>query len=126
MNKTIKSTSIFLYSIYILSCNSSKKDIENPLEFSRQLCSCLSLEYKKASVDSIGAENCSDSTVAKSRFLKIKMLYDSDPVSAKKIYLNTTLDSAKKFYSDVLFILDSMCFNKLDLDSIKKKPHIQM
>ena len=115
---------IYFASIIVLVFSCNKREIESPLEVAKSYCNCVEQEMHKYKDSLINVYDCEKKIFPDSRLMKIIMSVDADPIASK--YSKSTIDSARKFSSDVLKIIDSMCFNKFDSKRIKKTPHIPM
>jgi hypothetical protein len=93
---------------------------ENPYELSIQFCSCVKSQQKTGKDSLIDLNKCDKEILSKSRLLQIYMSED------KSAYSQSTLDSANDFALKVRDITDSMCIEKIDVNRIKKNPHIKI
>ncbi len=108
--------------VFVFSCN--KREVESPFEVAKSYCNCVEKEIDKYKDSLINVYDCEKKVFPDSRLMQISMSVDADPLASK--YSEATMDSARKFSSDVLKIIDTMCFNKFDSKRLKKVPHIPM
>ena len=114
----------FVLIIALFSCN--KRSLEDPFEVAKNYCNCVDEEMKKNKDSLINIYDCEKKIFPNSRLMQIEMFSDANPVSANREYSFATLDSANKFSSKVISIIDTMCFLKFDQKRVKKIPHIAM
>ena len=117
-----KAIVIVLFLVAIFGCNNTTQ--EDPFNVAKGYCNCVEEEMKKYKDSLIDIYGCEKKVFPESRLMKINMSFNAEPYQNK--YSEMTLDSARKFSSKVLTIIDTMCINKFDPKRIKKLPHIPM
>lgn len=115
---------IGLILIFVTGCENNM--MEDPFTVAKSYCNCVEENMKVYKDSLINLNDCENLIYSASRLMQIQMFSDADPIAANKKYSFATLDSASKFSSEVIRIIDTMCFIEFDQNHIKKLPHIPM
>jgi hypothetical protein len=105
---------IFLF-IFLTGCCRNNGS-EDPFVVARTYCDCLHAKLNKAADSSVNINECNP-VYGSSRLINIYIENDKDK------YSQYTLDSASRFFHQVHDIIDTLCYNKIDLGKIKRGRH---
>ncbi|MDB5279058.1 MAG: hypothetical protein JWR61_4013 [Ferruginibacter sp.] len=111
----------FLLVILNESCTSITNKNEDPLKVAKFYCNCVNHQLAGAKDSSVNLNDCETLLIHQSRLLTIYTDFDN-----LNNYSYLTIDSARKFATQVFNIEDTLCYEKLDFRKVKKIPHIKM
>jgi hypothetical protein len=109
---------ILIVVYFLLLLASCKREVESPHLVAENYCNCIDSLFTN-SKDSLVDLNKCNYIHSSSRFINIWI--NSDGIN----YSEATKDSAAKFALLVRNIEDSICFDRIDHERIKKQPHVK-
>lgn len=109
---------ILIVVYFLLLLMSCKREVESPYLVAQSYCDCIDSLFINSKDSLVDMNKCNYIHLS-SRFVNIWV--NSDGIN----YSEATKDSAAKFALLVRDIEDSICFNRIEHNRIKKKPHIK-
>ena len=103
--------------LFILTGCIKNPGLEDPFIVAHKYCDCLAAKLVNASDSSVEVNEC-NYIYDSSRLISILIENDKDK------YSQSTLDSASRFFHQVHDIIDSLCYNKVDMRKVKRVRHV--
>ena len=103
--------------LFILTGCSKNRASEDPFIVAHKYCDCITAKLANANDSSVDINACNP-IYGSSRLISILIENDKDK------YSQSTLDSASRFFHQVHDIIDSLCYNKVDMRKVKRVRHV--